>query len=323
MKVTIIGAGAYALALANNINKTNSITIWTKFEEEKIMLENVHENTRVLPGIKLDSQIEITTDLKEALTDSKLIIIAVPAAFVNDISVSLKKIITDKQYICIASKGIEQKTCLFVYDIFTKHVKTNKVAIISGPTFAIDMAKKVPTGLSLATKNKLTGQVIKEALSNENIKFRVTKDVVGTEICGSIKNVVALAAGILNGMGYPESTQAMFVTESLHDIKGLLKALGGNPKTILSYAGFGDLLLTATSVKSRNYQFGQMIGRKMDKEKIEEYKNTTTIEGLYTLKSIYKLLKNKKVDIPIINIIYDIIYKEKSIEQLPIFLMTK
>ena len=124
-------------------------------------------------------------------------------------------------------------------------------------------------------------------------------------------------------MGLPESTQAMFITESLHDIKELIKALGGDKKTILSFAGFGDLLLTATSIKSRNFRFGKMIGENTPKELIEEYKNKTTIEGLYTLKSIYKLLDNRKVNIPIINLIYDIIFKDKNPNEIKNFLIKK
>ena len=124
-------------------------------------------------------------------------------------------------------------------------------------------------------------------------------------------------------MGYPESTQAMFITESLHDIKELISNLGGDRKTILSFAGFGDLLLTATSKKSRNFTYGNMLGAKRPKKEIDEYVSKTTIEGLYTIQSIYKLLKNKKVKIPIINLIYDIIEGKQDVSVLPEFLIVK
>ena len=195
----------------------------------------------------------------------------------------------------------------FMYDVFTKIIRTKNVSVISGPSFAIDMCNNEPTGLTLATKSSKTEHIVRETFNN-NLKLRVTKDVIGVEICGSIKNVIAIGAGIIDGMGYSESTRAMLVTESLHDIKGLIKALGGNPKTILSYAGFGDLMLTATSTKSRNYKFGVMIGEKKHKTLIDEYKNNTTIEGINTLNSIYKLLKKKKVDMKIIDLLYDIVY---------------
>ena len=126
---------------------------------------------------------------------------------------------------------------------------------------------------------------------------------------------------MIDGMGYPISTQALLITESLHDIKALIHALGGFKKTILSFAGFGDILLTCTSEKSRNYSFGKLLGSKASKQDIENYKSTTTVEGLYTLKSIHKLIKNKKIDIPTINIIYDIVFKDENVDKLIDYLM--
>ena len=164
---------------------------------------------------------------------------------------------------------------------------------------------------------------MKKLLQNNYLKLRTTDDILGIEICGSIKNVIAIAAGMLDGMGLPESTQAMFITESLHDIKELIKALGGNGKTILSFAGFGDLLLTSTSYKSRNFTFGKMLGEKRDPKEIEDYMNNTTIEGLYTLKSIHKLINDRKVDIPIIDLIYDIIFNDVDPINLQSFLVNK
>ena len=164
---------------------------------------------------------------------------------------------------------------------------------------------------------------LKQTLQNKYLKLRTTNDIIGIEICGSIKNVIAIASGMLAGMGYPDSTSCMFITESLNDIKNLIKALGGSNKTILSYAGFGDLLLTCTSTKSRNYSFGKIIGEGKSKEEIDNYINTTTIEGLYTLKSIHKLLKKKKVKMPIINLIYDIIFKNTDPQELTKFLIEK
>ena len=178
---------------------------------------------------------------------------------------------------------------MFVADIFRRHVKTKKYAIISGPSFAVDIVTNCPIGLSLASENKKTRMTVKKALESDSIKLRETRDVIGVEICGSIKNVIAIAAGMLDGMGYPESTQAMFITESLHDIKELISNLGGDRKTILSFAGFGDLLLTATSKKSRNFSYGYMLGAKKSKEEINEYVSKTTTEGIYTIQSIYKL----------------------------------
>lgn len=322
MKICILGTGAYGLALANMFNyNNNDIILWTKFEEEKNYLEK-NNYSKALPNIKLPI-FKYTTDLKEALKDSTLIVIAIPAGGVNNVCSELKKYYCKNQHICIATKGIEQNTCLFIYDVVVKHIKTKNIAVISGGTFAIDMFKSSPLGLSLATKNKETELVIKKSLENEYLKLRTTTDIIGVEICGSIKNVIAIASGMLGGMGFPPSTSCMFITESLNDIKALIFAFGGSKKTCFSYAGFGDLLLTCTSINSRNYTLGKMIGEKRSKEEIDNYINTTTIEGLYTLKSIYKLIKRKRVKMPIIDLIYNIIFKDEDPKKLAKFLIEK
>lgn len=323
MKITILGAGAYALALATMIKENNhEITIWTKLQNELEELKNNHTNNRALPNYVMPDDIKYTMDLEKAVSDSDLIIFAVPTDFVDDVAKDLSNYYTH-QHICIASKGIEQDTCLFADSVVKKYIKTDKLAVISGPSFASDIIKKVPIGLSLATENNETASVVVSALQNKYLKLRITDDIIGIEICGSIKNIIAIAAGIIAGMGLPESTQAMFITESLHDIKELIKALGGNKTTILSFAGFGDLLLTATSIKSRNFRFGKMIGERQPTNVITDYKNITTIEGLYTLKSVHKLLHDKQVDIPIIDLIHDIVYNNKDPEEIKDFLINK
>ncbi len=324
MNVAIIGSGAYGLALALMINKnTKNIKMWTKFEEEKNMLQTKRENEKVLKGVKIPENIIFTTDLTSAVTDAELVIIAVPTAFVDGVSKELKDILKSNQHICIASKGIEQDSCLFGQDIFYKYNDNKNFAVISGPSFAVDIASMCPIGLSLATLNEDTEKVVRDALEGDLLKLRTTTDIIGVEVCGAIKNVIAIASGMLDGMGYPASTQAMFITESLHDIKHLIHDLGGSKKTILSFAGFGDLLLTATSIKSRNYRLGKLIGSSASKEEVDDYINNTTIEGLYTLKSIKKLLEDKKLELPIIDLIYNIIYNGESPNALVKFLIEK
>lgn len=321
-KIAVIGTGAYGISLATIFNENGCLVkMWTKFEEECSELTNKRSNEKVLPGFKISDSIHITTDIKECVIDADLVVIAVPAGFVDDISLLLKDLIKN-QVICIASKGIERDTCLFVNDVFTKHIKTNDIAVISGPSFAIDILSKMPIGLTLATTSTKAEKLIKDTLQNSHIKLRTTNDIYGTEICGSIKNVIAIASGILDGLGANESTKAMFITESLHDIRELIRNLGGDGNTILSFAGFGDLLLTCTSTKSRNFSFGRILATGTKKE-IEEYKNTHTIEGLYTLQSIYTLINKKNVDMPIIDLIYDIIFKDTKTKELFTFLVEK
>jgi glycerol-3-phosphate dehydrogenase (NAD(P)+) len=323
MKTCVLGTGAFGVGLALSLYENNhEVTMWTKFEDEKEYLVQ-HRKSPTLPNVSIEENITFTTNLKDAVEGKDFIIIVVPAGAVRGVVDELKNYIKENQHICIASKGIEQDTCKFVYDVVKEYIDTDKIAVISGPTFAIDVANKVPVGLSLASTNEETINITKQALENKHIKLRETSDILGVEVCGSIKNVVAIASGILSGMNLPISTQAMLITESANDIKELIDALGGDKKTILSFAGFGDILLTCTSEKSRNFTLGNLIGSKAPKREITNYIKTNTIEGLYTLTSISKLIEEKNICMPIVNLLNDIIYNDKPVEDLLVFLIEK
>ena len=315
MKISILGAGAFGLALASIFKENNNdVTVWSRFEEEVASLREKNTNEKI-KNIKLPSGIKYTSNLKDTVESSELLVIAIPAEFVDDLVKQLKTLVK-KQYILIASKGIENDTFSFLEEVVRRGINTRKIAVISGPTFAIDIVKNYPVAFTLASRSWMTREVIKKTLINSHVKVRPSRDVVGVEVCGAIKNVISIASGMIEGMNYPESTKAMFITESLHDLKNLIKALGGNKKTILTFAGFGDLLMTATSTKSRNFTFGKMFGENRSKEEIEKYKKETTIEGLYTLESIYNLIKKKKVYMPIIYLIKDIVDGKKEAKTL-------
>lgn len=324
MRVGIYGTGAYGMALASVLyNNDIDVTMWTKFENEKEELESTRRNELLLPNYLLPNEIKITNSVYEGCKDKDLIIIAIPAAFVTDLCIELKRYIKSNQHICIASKGIEQKTGLFIHNIVSNYIDTSNIAVISGPSFAKDMITKNPIGLSLATINKETEKIVKEALNNNYLKLRTNNDIVGTEICGSIKNVIALASGMLEGLGTNDSTRAMLITEALHDMGEIITAFEGNSKTVLSFAGFGDLLLTCTSTKSRNFSFGKIIGQGASNEEIENYLKNHTVEGYYTLESIYQLLRDKDINIPIIDLIYNIIKKDTPPKEILTFLVEK
>ena len=315
MKISILGAGAFGLALASIFKENNNdVTVWSRFEEEVASLREKNTNEKI-KNIKLPSGIKYTSNLKDTVESSELLVIAIPAEFVDDLVKQLKTLVK-KQYILIASKGIENDTFSFLEEVVRRGINTRKIAVISGPTFAIDIVQNYPVAFTLASRSWTTREVIKKTLINSHVKVRPSRDVVGVEVCGAIKNVISIASGMIEGMNYPESTKAMFITESLHDLKNLIKALGGNKKTILTFAGFGDLLMTATSTKSRNFTFGKMLGENRSKEEIEKYKKETTIEGLYTLESIYNLIKKKKVYMPIIYLIKDIVDGKKEAKTL-------
>ena len=323
MKIGLLGSGAYGMALSSVLaNNGCDITMWTKFEEEKDNLEKTRKNEKLIPNFEIDKNIKLTTSVKECVEDKDLLIIVIPAAFVDSLCEEMKPYIKNN-HIVIATKGIEQGTGLFVSEIVGKHLKTKNIAVLSGPTFAIDLVSGMPAGLSIASKSKKTIEIAKKALQNNYVKLRETNDVNGVEICGSIKNVIALSAGILEGLKANESTKAMLITEALYDMERILDAFNCDKHTVLSFAGIGDLILTCTSTKSRNYSFGKIIGEKASKEELDNYLSNTTVEGYYTLESIHQLLKDKDVRIPIIDLIYEIVVNGKNPELLLVFLVFK
>ena len=323
MKIAILGTGAYGMAISSIlIDNNHSVTMWTKFDTEKDNLLKNRKNEKLLPGFILDKDIKITNNLEEAIKDKDLIIIAIPTAYIDDLAKDMEPYINNN-HILIATKGIEQNTGLFVHEILAKHLKTGNYAVISGPSFAKDIIKKKPVGLSLAGTSRQTTSLAHEALSNSYIKLRETNDLIGIEACGAIKNVIALSAGMLEGLDATDSTTAMFLTEATHDMMEILSALSSSRSTVTSFAGLGDLLLTCTSIQSRNYRYGLLIGSNKPKDEIDTYLKNTTVEGYYTLKSIHKLLHDLNVEVPIIDLIYDIIFKNKEPKELLTFLVEK
>ncbi len=319
MKIGILGTGAFALALSHILDKSdNDIIMWTAFKDEKDDLDENRVRSN-LGNYRIPDNIRFTNDIEEACNDRDLIYIVVPAEFVSDTCLKAKDYIGN-QTICIASKGIEESSSMFLPDIVKQIFNTNKIGVISGPTFAIDILNDVPVGFSIASYNPKVSDLIINSLNTKLIKIFTTNDVIGTSLCGAVKNVLAIASGIVSGLGYPISTQAMLITQALHDVEELINKLGGNGRTILSFAGFGDIILTCTSEKSRNYSFGQLIGKGTNNDKLKEYIDTHTIEGLVALRSIHDIMNDKKIDIPIITLIYDIVYNDKDSKDLIDFL---
>lgn len=324
MNIGMIGNGAYGQAMALMLYKNNNnIVMWTENEDKYNYYKDNKVIKSLIPNIDIPKEIKLTNNLEEVCFNKDIIFIMTSAHYVGEICSKINKYISKKTIVCIASKGIENVSCKFLSDIAYERLNTKHIAIISGPSFAIDMASNYPVGLSIASNSKKSIKLIKKAIVSDTVKLRETNDLIGVQICGSIKNVIALAAGMLRGMNYPESTQSFLITESLNDIKELIKALGGNPKTCLSFAGVGDLLLTCTSIKSRNFKFGELVGSGASIEDREEFLNNNTVEGYYTLKSIYKLVKKKKIKMPIIDVIYKIIINNENPEILVSLLINK
>ena len=324
MKVTIIGTGAYGIALAHNINKNHhDITMWTESESKLKEWKDTHNLKSVMPEYEFPKNIILTDNLSIALNDADAVIIACGSKYVSKMVQEMKPYLSQNTPICIATKGLDEETCNPLSVVVKSILKSKNIAVISGPTFAIDMIHNDPVALAIASSNYTAYHIFVNLLSNDRLKLRKSRNMLGVQLCGSVKNIVAIASGILSGLGYSESTTAFLINESLHEIKLMIKYLGGNPKTILSYAGVGDLLMTCMSKKSRNYSFGYVIGHDKDKKAIDEYLKNNTVEGYNTLKAIINLNARHHIHIDLFYLINDIVDGNKNPDELVSYLINK
>lgn len=324
MKISVIGLGVYSLAISKMLAKKdeNEIVIWTENNEKYEEYKKTKKVASVF-DTKLPKNIKISASMEDTLENTNLIYIITASKYVDIVTKQMKPYYNPKIPVCIASKGIEESREELLSNIVKSALKTNNIAVISGPTFAVDILNNEPVALALASKTKKAKEYVLNTLANDTLKLRPSKDMIGIQMCGSIKNVIAIASGILSGLGYSNSTQSFLINESLHDIKDIIKIFGGNPKTILSFAGVGDLMLTCTSTKSRNFSFGVIVGSTKDQNKINEYLATHTVEGYNTLEIVYKMLQKKGIEIELITTIYDIVYNGVGANTLAKFLVTK
>ncbi len=315
MNIAMLGSGAYGIALSKVLYENNNkVTIWTKFEEEKNLVSSLRENPKVLPGIKIPEDILITTNIKEAVKDSDVIFLAIPMGALRSVVKLLEGIITESQILCITSKGVELETELFPSEVIKEVLDFENVAMLSGPSFAIELATGAETGFVVASESEKVRNTVKKCIESRKLIIETSPDIIGVQILATTKNIYAILLGILEGMKVSESTRASALKCIINDSRKLLELLGGNRKTAYSYAGLGDLLLTCMSDKSRNFSFGKYIVNAKNIDDALSKLNTNTVEGIYSLKAIYKLLKASNIDIKSINYVYDVLYNNKNVD---------
>ena len=316
MKVSILGMGAFGIALTKTIKKDVKVSIWTNFEDELKSVELKRENPVVLPGVKIDSKVELTTDMKKSVKNADVIFIAVPAVAVREVSNLLKEHITEEQTICILTKGIEKTSNMFMLDIVKEITNTDNICILAGPSFAVDVANGGNIGVTLASEKDEAKEKVESVIKEYNICITKTSDVIGVEISSAIKNVFAIICGMVEGKNESDSTKAAVLTVLFNDFRLAMGVLGGRETTIYSFAGIGDFLLTCMSCKSRNYTFGKFLGQGMNLQEALTNMQVKTIEGLYTLDAICDILNQRQVKINSIDLIYDVIYNNRKVENL-------
>lgn len=308
MKIAMIGCGAYSLALSIVLNEKNDITVWSEDEAKVQEVKTCGYLNKILKGQKIPKDIQFSTNLKEVCLNKKIIILAVAMPFLENTIKELKNFYTDDQVVLVATKGINENG-KFAHQMLEENEIFN-YAIISGPSFAIDLITKTPTALTVAVNNTDI-DLIKQGLSAA-LTLEFSQDVVGTQLCGALKNIMAIASGMIYGMGFSSSTSAYFLTKALREIQKIIMAFNGQEKTVLNCCGIGDLILTCNSSKSRNYTLGVLLASK-DWQMVEKYLQETTVEGYHTLKAIVKLLEKEKIQNELIDILYKIIFEQKDL----------
>lgn len=315
MKITIIGLGAYGIALARVFHENdNRVVMYTKFKDEADIVSLKRENINVFKGVKIPKEIEISTDLEQSLENSKIIVLAVPMNAVRTVSSEISKYLTEDQVVCIVSKGIEPNTNKLMSQVVFEETESENICMISGPSFAIETYADNEIGLIVASESLSAQATVKVCLENSRISVNVTKDIIGVQLAATTKNIFAIILGMLDGMKKSDSTRAAILTCLVNDMRMVIELLGGKSQTAFTYAGLGDILLTCMSSKSRNYTFGKYLGEGLSKDEALKKMKTKTVEGLYSLKSIYDMLKDIEVEIKSIEMIYNVIFENIKVD---------
>ena len=324
--ILVLGAGAWGTAIANLLaeNCNKKIFLWAYEKKVSDSINKRHINAIFLPKIKLNKKIVAINDFHGI--SPTYIFVVVPSQFVYDITKSyidsISKDSKDKISIIICSKGFDLKRKLLLSDVLKPLFSLKKIAILSGPSFANLVAQRKPTALTLASKDLNLSKKVRALLINKKFRVYINNDIIGVQINGAIKNILAIAAGITEGLGYGENARAAIICRGISEIEKVSLAFGGKKQTTLSLSGIGDIFLTCSSVSSRNYTFGLLIGRGKNKNDILK-KNSTVTEGLENAKSLYLAKKKYKLDTPILDSIYKILVKDYPVKKVANLLLAR
>ncbi len=317
-RIGVVGAGAWGTALAKLLaDKGFVLDLWVFEKEVKEQIKTDHENKVFLPNIKLPENIIPSNSLEHVVKDKDLVLIVVPSHTMRDVTGKMKEFIHPDTIVVTASKGIENKTHLTMTQIIAEKIDflpKENIAVLSGPSFAKEVANKVPTVVAAASTKRSVTEYVQTVFSCPTFRVYVNDDPIGTQIGGAMKNVLAIAAGICDGMNMGLNPRAALITRGLTEMNRLGTKLGADPLTLSGLAGVGDLLLTCTGALSRNYMVGMQIGQgKKLEEIISEMRMVA--EGVKTTRSVYNLSKKLGVDLPICNEVYAVLFDDLSVEE--------
>ena len=304
------GSGGTALALLRHKNG-HQVTVWSINQEEVDMLSSKREHTSKLPGVKLPEEMIFTSNMEEAIVGKDFLVLAVPSPFTRSTARNMKPYVKEGQIIVDVAKGIEEATLMTLSQQIEEELPQADVAVLSGPSHAEEVGRGLPTIVVIGARTKETAEYLQSMFMNEVFRVYTSPDMLGMELGGSLKNVIALAAGIADGMGYGDNTKAALITRGIAEIARLGVKMGGAIESFTGLTGIGDLIVTCASVHSRNRKAGYLMGQgKSMQEAMDEVQ--MVVEGVYSTKAAVKLGEKYGVSLPIINKVNEVLFEGKD-----------
>ena len=324
MKICVIGDGAWGTALAvNAVQNKHKVVLWGAFPEYLEQMQNTRENSKFLPGVKLPGELLFEKDISLALDCSDIIICATPTQFLRSVLKKMAGNIPENAVIVNVAKGIELNTWLRIGEIMEEELGKINYVDLSGPSHAEEVARGVPTAVTAAGENMEHAKQVQQALMNDKFRIYTSNDVIGLELGGAVKNVFAIAAGIIDGMKLGDNPKAALMARGIAEMGRLGEALGGKRSTFSGLSGIGDLIVTCCSGHSRNRHVGEELGKGKKLNEILKEMGMVVAEGVPTAKGIRVLAQKKGVEIPIIDEIYSVLYEDRPAKDAIISLMTR
>lgn len=311
-KVSVLGAGSWGTALAVMLHGNHhQVTLWSALSDEVAQLRRDREQKGKLPGVHIPEDINITDCLEEAVKDREMLVLAVPSVFVRGTARQLSGLVLEGQLIVCVAKGVEENTLMTMTDIIEQELPMVDAAVLSGPSHAEEAGKGIPTTCVAGAHTRQTAEHIQNLFMSETFRVYTSPDMLGIELGAALKNVVALAAGIADGLGYGDNTKAALITRGMAEISRLGIAMGGKIETFYGLSGIGDLIVTCASVHSRNRRAGYLIGQGCTmQEAMDQVK--MVVEGVYSAKAARELAEKYQVEMPIIEQVNRVLFENKA-----------
>lgn len=310
-KISVLGAGSWGTALALLLyHNGHEVTLWSSLEDEVAMLLEKREHTSKLPGVKLPEEIAITSDLEGSLKNPDVAVLAVPSPFTRSTAERMAPFTKEGQIVVNVAKGVEENTLMTLSEIISEEIPQADVCVLSGPSHAEEVGKGIPTTCVVSAEKRETAEYLQSIFMSPVFRVYTTPDILGVELGGALKNVIALAAGTADGLGYGDNTKAALITRGIAEIARLGTKMGAKIETFYGLSGMGDLIVTCASVHSRNRKAGYLMGKGYTmKEAMDEVK--MVVEGVYSAKAAKSLAEKYQVEMPIIEEVNKVLFENK------------